>query len=565
MDRKLPRTSSNARGLTGELPRRTLVEQVRGILATKDLTLYRAAALVRLRYPQQSAYQLPHNFYFQLQSAGLTPTLHQLSALAELSDLRLEDWLRIFGFRLDDIACVQAALPRPRTALLDGTVQHTQTTIPWFRDRPAGAPAPPVAPLSQLLAPSGAVRLSSLPFSGTTSRFRYAKIGQQDALAFPDLAPGSIVRADAREVSHYLRPTSLRDSDRIFLVEHHRGVCCSRLHFGAGNRVTLLPTELPFANVEFELGSEARILGLLDLEIRPLTHAKKSARPICSQPEVAPDLARLWTPGLLAGTGARPAHVLRDARLRAALSLRAASKMSRDIAQMLGNKRYFTSQGSLSDYEANDTPPRHIQKLLTLSILYALPFNELLAAFAIDLSRDADPIPDEWMSDREGQDRTLIESVPVSGFLARALEHLGELPFFLHGSLASLSGLSDISLLDIFWVGGQSRALHPALAGALFIIVNRRNTTPPVFRRKSLWEQPLYVVRRRDESYLLANCTQEDHSIVVHPHAAGFVPHERLRNRVDAEVLGQIVAVVRSVLPQPAGKATGPRSAGFPS
>jgi hypothetical protein len=64
------------------------------------------------------------------------------------------------------------------------------------------------------------------------------------------------------------------------------------------------------------------------------------------------------------------------------------------------------------------------------------------------------------------------------------------------------------------------------------------------------------VVRRRDASYLLANCTQEDNSIVVHPHAAGFVPHERLRNRVDAEVLGQIVAVVRSVLPQPDGSAT---------
>jgi len=549
MNDKPHRASSESPATSDESARRTLEERIRGILATKSLTLYSVAALARRRYPKEITYHLPHNFYFQLRSAGLTPTLHQLSALAELSNYRFTDWLRVFGFRLDDISRLQAVLPRPRTALLDGKVQDTHIKILWFRDRPSRAPVPPVAPLSQLLEPSGAVRLSSLPFLGTSNRFRYAKIGQQDAFAFPDLVPGGIVRADARLASRYLRRTSQRNSNRIFLVEHRGGVCCSRLHFVTGNRITLLPTQLPFANVELELGSEARILGLVDLEIRPLTHPKRSAQPICSLPEVAPDLARLWTPGVLTKPAAQPAHLLRDARVRAALSLRAASEMSRDIAKALCNKRYFTSQGSLSDYEANDTPPRHIQKLLTLSILYDLPFDELLAAFAIDLSTDANPIPDEWMPDRERQDDTLFETVPVDGFLSRIIKRLGELPFFLRGSIASLSGLPDISLLDIFWVGGQSRALHPVLAGALFIIVNRRKTTPPAFRRKSLWEQPLYLVRRRDGSYLLANCTLEDKTIVAHPHAPGFIPHERLRNRVDVEVVGQIVAVVRSLDP----------------
>jgi transcriptional regulator with XRE-family HTH domain len=531
--------------------RRTLVECIRGILATKDLTLYGVAALARLRHPREPAYHLPHNFYFQLQSTGLTPTLHQLSALAEVSNYRLADWLRVFGFRLDDIACFEADLPRPRTALIDATVGNIDASIPWFQDRLSRDRTPPVAPLSQLLEPSGAVRLSSLPFLATSGRFCYAKIGQQDAFAFPDLAPGSIVRVNPRLVARYLWQAKRKDTNRIFLVEHHGGFCCSRLHFGTSNRVTLQPTQLPFASIELELGSEARILGLVDLEIRPLIRPKRLASPVCALPEVPPELARLWTPILLEETphAGRPARLLHAARLRAALSLRTASAMSRDVAKALGDKRYFISQGALSDYEANDAPPRHIHKLLTLSILYALPFQELLTSYGADPASGANPIPEEWMPGREGREDVIPRKPSVRGFLSDILERSGELPFFLYGSLAPLSGLPELSLHDVFWVGGQLKAMHPALSGALFIVVNRRKTAPPAFRRKSLWEQPLYLVLRREGSYVLANCTLEDNTIVVHPHVPGFAPHERLGNRVDAEVVGQIVVVVRSLFP----------------
>jgi hypothetical protein len=531
--------------------RRTLVERLRGILATKHLTLYGIAALTRLLHAQESVYHLPHNFYYQLQSAGLTPTLYQLSAFAELSNYRFADWLRVFEFRLDDISRLQAALPRPRTALLDSTVHDISRTIAWFRDRPSLSPTSSVAPLSQLLEPSGTIRLSSLFVGGNSRRFHYAKIGQQDAFAFPDLAPGSIVRANPRLVAQCLRQTKRNGTRSIFLVEHRGGFCCSRLHFGSRNRATLLPTQLPFASVELQLGSEIRILGLVDLEIRPLTHPKRLVNPICSSlPEVPAELARLWTPGLLEESTAarRPAHLIRDARLRAALSFRTASTMSRNIAKALNDKRYSISQGSLSDYEANDTPPRHLHKLFSLSILFALPFSELLRSFGVDASIGASPIPDEWMPGHEERENGTIAEWPARGFLSNALEHLGELPFFLYGSLASLSGLPELSLHDIFWVGGQAKALHPTLAGATFVVVNRRKNTPPAFRRKSLWEQPLYLVRLRGESYLLANCTLEDKMIVVHP-PPGFLPQERLRNRVDAEVVGQIVAVLRSLFP----------------
>jgi len=522
---------------------------VRGILATKNLTLYGLAALSRQRHPREPSYHLPRNFYFQLESAEWTPTLHQLAALADLSNYRLDDWFRIFGFHLDDIARVQAILPQPRTASLDGSTHDIDTRVPWFRDRVPYDAIPPVAPLSQLLHQAGTLPVSPFPFPAESCQFLYAKIGRQDAFAFPDLAPGSIVRANPQLAARYLGQATRPDSKHVFLVEHRAGVCCCRLHFGAANRITLLSTQLPFAHVELELDSEARILGLADLELRPLHHPRKRGNPICALPDVAPELARYWTPGIFdKNTPAEsPARLLRNARKRAGLSLRTASVMSREIAKTLGDERYFTSQGSLSDYEANDQPPRHIHKLFSLCILYAIPFSELLNSYAIDVTIGSNRVPAEWMLNHERPESTNPATAPIRGFLDENLKRIRELPFFVYGSLPSLSGLPDLSLHDVFWMAGQAKPLHPVLSGALLAVINRRKTTPPAFLRKSLWEQPLYLVLRRDGSHLFASCTLEDYMIVVHPHADGFVPHERLRNRVDGEVLGQIHAIVRSL------------------
>jgi hypothetical protein len=66
-----------------------------------------------------------------------------------------------------------------------------------------------------------------------------------------------------------------------------------------------------------------------------------------------------------------------------------------------------------------------------------------------------------------------------------------------------------------------------------------------------VWQQPIYLLRKRDGSYLSASCSLEDGMLVVHPYAVGFVRPELLRDRVDAEVVGQITTIVRSLLPSP--------------
>jgi len=62
---------------------------------------------------------------------------------------------------------------------------------------------PAVAPLSQLLEGSGSQPAASL-IERTRRDFLYAKIGAEDAIAFPELLSGSIVRADPRLVGSLL-------------------------------------------------------------------------------------------------------------------------------------------------------------------------------------------------------------------------------------------------------------------------------------------------------------------------------------------------------------------------
>jgi len=555
---KRQRPISSQSRARGEGPRTTLAGRIRGILRTKNLTLYKISVLTRVNYPHQPIYHIPRNLYFQLRSTAWSPTLHQLLALSRFSGYRLADWLGVFGFRLDEIPRLQATLYQPRTTLLDGSVYDAHATIPWVRDRLTEGVIPSVAPLSQLLESYGSRRVSDLVSTGANS-YVYAKIGRQDAFAFPDLAPGSVVRSNSRPIGRILQKSGAEISKHIFLVEHSRGLCCCRLHFGTENRVTLTATQLPFANVELQLGSEARILGVLDLELRPLVRCKRPTTQRCAPPEVAPDLTRLWTPLPLDQTVGTPRApvLIRGARRRAGLSLREASEVSREVARELHDNRYFASPGSLSEYEATNAPPRHIHKLFTVCVLYSIRFQELLHSFGLQLEEtDVASIPDEWMARARWPMVQSSPSVtpgrtPTGGFLAALLERFRELPFFLRHALPSLSGLRDISLRDIFWVGGHQKPMHPSLTGALFVIVDRRKRRPRILPGKAAGEQPLYLLVRRDGSYVMASCGIENHAIVLHPYAEQFVPPERLRRGIDAEVVGQIVTVVRSLPPPP--------------
>jgi len=154
---------------------------------------------------------------------------------------------------------------------------------------------------------------------------------------------------------------------------------------GAGpDSIALVTSDAQSASLEFKIGTEARILGAVDLELRFLGGYGQASLSRCGTTLIfhrtsANPGNRLGSTCPSAGNG--QCALLKKARLRAGLSFRSASKLSREIAKTLGDDRYFASYGTLSDYEAGDKLPRHIHKLFTLSIIYSLAFRGLLGSF----------------------------------------------------------------------------------------------------------------------------------------------------------------------------------------
>jgi hypothetical protein len=378
-------------------------------------------------------------------------------------------------------------------------------------------------------------------------RFLYGKVGEEDLHAFPHLAPGSIVRVDTQRSEELLSDTKVNAERRVFFVEHNFGCTCSQVVMLAKGRVMLHSPQRPCAQIELNLGKEARILGMVDAEIRPLTDHRSVRMP--SQSAALPKPRLLHAPKLQTTLK----DLLRTSRMRVGLSFREASSVSRWIASMLSDELYFAAASTLSDYETLSAPPRHIQKIITMCVLYCIDFRQFLRTSGLPLDQAGrEPIPDEHVprqvpSPSHGlhvasEEESLQEN---SGFLGSLMKQWEEVPLFLRHSLSELTGLKNFSLSDVFWVGGDKMPVHPWLINATFVVVNRRVKKPAQSTAKALCEQPLYLILKRDGSYLCGCCALHQGNLVLHAYPGGPLGTRQFRNGTDAEVIGQVRMILR--------------------
>jgi hypothetical protein len=350
---------------------------------------------------------------------------------------------------------------------------------------------------------------------------------------------------DARRANEF--PGKNCADPRIFLVEHDLGFACSRLSSLGNGRVAFRSPQLPFTEGGFSLGRDLRVLGVADAELRALPQRDGPvAQFAVSATQSGERLPRN-------DQEMNFKQLLRRSRVRSGLSFREASKISRWIAQKLGDSRYFTAASTLSDYETLSAAPSQIRKIITLCILYATSFADLLRASNFPLAETgAEPIPDKFMArsippsgrkansaNREGPARK------QNGFFDPLLERWREIPLFLQRSLSELTRVANFSVSDVFWVGGDPDPIHPWLRNAEFVAINRRIQKPASSRKTTFWEQPLYVLLTRDGRYLCGCCTLERGFVVVHPYPDRPFTPRQFKNGTDAEVVGQVTAILR--------------------
>jgi len=228
------------------------------------------------------------------------------------------------------------------------------------------------------------------------------------------------------------------------------------------------------------------------------------------------------------------------------LSFREASERTREIAESLGHPNYFCAVSALSDMEVRDLLPRHIHKLISLSAVYCLPIANLasLAGLRIeDAGQEA--MPEEWKQNLRGQAGT--RSLSPSHFLEAVQDKIEEVPYFLRNALPAIVGLPSLSVRDLYWAGATGNLLHPYLRDSVFIALNRKSKTPVMSLTSPVWAQPLYVLEMRNGDRRCGSCNLQNGTLLFRPSTGTSGNLLRLRNRVDAEILGKIVLIVRRV------------------
>jgi hypothetical protein len=521
-------------------------DRVRQILSTRGSTLYQVSKRSADLFGRSSLYFIPQRLYHELAIGVPSPNLHQLAALSRISNFRLSDWLAVFGFRLDDIPKLQSIVPWRRTVLLDSSVYDLEQWIPWFAEQVSESPRSAIAPLGQFVKRGLPVRAKNL-LCLSRKRFLYVKVGWNDMFAFPTLAPGSIARIDIRCARNLLSALGPASSKSMFLVENGLSLNCGHLRRTGKDRIMLCSPHFPFTQAELTLDGSVRILGVVDAEIRP------SATRLA--PEVHPH--KLNSPRAIVAMTPDPRADLRQlvriSRMRVGVSFREASAASRWIARMLADPMYFAAAGTLSDYENVSSPLRHVQKIISLCILYCIDFWSFLRAAGVPVDfLGNDPIPDHLVPRTSYPNKSSIEGAAAGqpgkkqvGMLSALIDQWQEVPLFIRSALPAITGLKDFSASDVFCYDGGQDAIHPSLIGASLLAVNRRIKMPLQATARSVWEQPLYIILLRDGNYLCGSCELRRGVLIVHPHSER--PHNsiQLKNGIDAEVIGQVTTILR--------------------
>src|ERR1035438_6702651 len=138
---------SNAHGQSDS----ALADRIRSILTARGLSLAEVSRSSRSLAKSNPLHHIPHNFYSAFRNREFRPSIYQVLALSVLSGYQLVDWLRVFGFSLDDVRRFQASFPALRTVELDARIYHAGALLPWFDDLEPQDLSAPLVPLSRWL------------------------------------------------------------------------------------------------------------------------------------------------------------------------------------------------------------------------------------------------------------------------------------------------------------------------------------------------------------------------------------------------------------------------------
>jgi hypothetical protein len=242
---------------------------------------------------------------------------------------------------------------------------------------------------------------------------------------------------------------------------------------------------------------------------------------------------------------------LRQLRCSLGLTLRDVEATSQRIADEYQNPGFAIPFSRLFEIESKGMLPT-IFRLYSLSVIYRTEYADLLRMFRIDLGRLAGDLrfasvpvthkikatfADTSLGEIHTETRLTkpVARVATSGQPAR--------------SVPSMSPYGQPKgKLSLVHVGTEDYTMFPLIAPSSLLQVDETVRKVRSSRWRSEHERPIYLFETRMDGFRVGWCSVSNNELTIQPHPLSPTPAKTYRYPVEAEVVGQVVAVSTRLL-----------------
>lgn len=238
---------------------------------------------------------------------------------------------------------------------------------------------------------------------------------------------------------------------------------------------------------------------------------------------------------------------LRGLREKLGLTIRDVENASAELASRYGHEDYAIPISRLSDIETKGVTPS-IYRLYSFAVIYHCDFLEMLSWYGVTLDR----IPKDFRVIEHTRTHVAggLNSIPSVQMPVR-LDPAFDLRRTANlGRLIERWGVAPVAFLQQFtttgytygYVGTEDFTMYPLLLPGSFVQVDESRNKIVERTWTSEYERPIYFIETR-KGHVCSWCALKGDDLILQPHPLSPAHPQVLRNQIEGEVIGQVVAV----------------------
>ena len=228
------------------------------------------------------------------------------------------------------------------------------------------------------------------------------------------------------------------------------------------------------------------------------------------------------------------------------ITIREVEKASRRIAAAKRDKRFFISNGWLTQLEKGVSEPG-ICKLFSLSVIYRVKFLELIQLYDVDIDQieEYEPVANPHVTQLVSTKMEKIgarEGLPASSGSGFSLERTTLMPDPGLAAGAAFASDEDRAAMQptYGYIGLNDFTMYPLIRPGSLVRIDARPQKLKLVVWHNEYERPIYFIELRD-AYACGWCELQDNELLIIPHHSSPESVRRFAYPREAEIVGRVI------------------------